>query len=1097
MKKILFITLILILTAGVNASWVPLTPGAANGETPLIHSLLTKPDETIFSMTIPGVMVQEINSDSASFQKLEIPQAGWLKSVGNPELPAIRKNFIVPLDAIVSLEITANQTVTLSDYNIWPAQASYKRNEPKPAFQLNQRLYNQNTQYPASWGKISQDAILRDFRFVTVEINPIHTIPSTGELIAATDLTVRIITSGSSGIEPVSVFPAFDQLYRRVLANYGELNTRQRTDAEPMLIICYDNFISDMDAFVEWKTKRGIDVTLVSSTETGTSNNDIQTYIQTVWSTWNPKPVYIVLVGDAPQLNPLYGIGSCASDSKFTLLEGSDTVPDTFISRFSAGTSGELSTQLAKVLTYEQNPPTGAWMNKFAGLASNQGSGPSDEERSQEIESRFTVQNPDSTADRIYEALGHGATEISSAVNDGRFWVSYFGHGSGTSWSGPSFSNSNVDALTNGFMTPFVMDVSCDNGSFAGGSDCFAERWLKGDDGAVSMFSSSTSTSWDEPAEMAWGVCYSVCGNTPGTITGGNFVFGQMTLDGITHMYDIHGVNSATEEVMNQYVLFGDCSALFRSDSHITPSVSHSPSAPMAPSNFQVTVTNGSALEGAMVCAYKPGEVHEVALTDAAGIAQLNINPQTVGDMIITVYGQNLIPQESIVMVAPAGCGSISLDRTGYNCDDTINISVIDSHLNTNPGSIDTVLVDISSESEPTSEDVLLSETGPDTAQFTGTILTSDSQSGPGYLMVGSGDTITAHYHDEDCEGSEADVYDTAGVDCTGPVLTNVTVSAVGTSSAIISWTSSEACDSLLVYGTTTPPTTELYNGDATTSHSVTVDGLTDCTTYRFMVQGTDSFGNVGTDNNGGAYYSFTTWELQIFFEDDMESGENGWTSTGLWHIVPEGSSCNEAHGGVNSWYYGQESSCDFDTGSQTSGTLTSPVIDLTGILDAEMYLWYWFEGEVGSEWDVLTISVRIVGGATTELHVQSDTTSGWEELVVDLSEVAGNQIQILCEFDSIDNYMNTYRGAYIDDISVIAAQPCEATCVNNGDVNLDGEVTAGDAQLAFQCALGSMTPTPEEACAADCNGDDTITAGDAQQIFQTALGHDTCADPV
>jgi hypothetical protein len=44
--------------------------------------------------------------------------------------------------------------------------------------------------------------------------------------------------------------------------------------------------------------------------------------------------------------------------------------------------------------------------------------------------------------------------------------------------------------------------------------------------------------------------------------------------------------------------------------------------------------------------------------------------------------------------------------------------------------------------------------------------------------------------------------------------------------------------------------------------------------------------------------------------------------------------------------------------------------------------------------------------------------------------------------------------------------------CFNHGDVNLDGEITATDAQLAFFIVLELFTPTYEQACAADCNGD-------------------------
>ncbi len=70
-------------------------------------------------------------------------------------------------------------------------------------------------------------------------------------------------------------------------------------------------------------------------------------------------------------------------------------------------------------------------------------------------------------------------------------------------------------------------------------------------------------------------------------------------------------------------------------------------------------------------------------------------------------------------------------------------------------------------------------------------------------------------------------------------------------------------------------------------------------------------------------------------------------------------------------------------------------------------------------------------------------------------------------------------------------------TCVHHGDVSLDGNISAGDAQMAFSIVLGTVTPTYEEGCAADCTGDGTVTAGDAQSIFYVVLGIGECADPL
>ena len=48
--------------------------------------------------------------------------------------------------------------------------------------------------------------------------------------------------------------------------------------------------------------------------------------------------------------------------------------------------------------------------------------------------------------------------------------------------------------------------------------------------------------------------------------------------------------------------------------------------------------------------------------------------------------------------------------------------------------------------------------------------------------------------------------------------------------------------------------------------------------------------------------------------------------------------------------------------------------------------------------------------------------------------------------------------------------------CVNHGDVDFNGDVTAGDAQITFSIVLAAYTPTYDEECAADCTGDGSIT---------------------
>jgi len=87
--------------------------------------------------------------------------------------------------------------------------------------------------------------------------------------------------------------------------------------------------------------------------------------------------------------------------------------------------------------------------------------------------------------------------------------------------------------------------------------------------------------------------------------------------------------------------------------------------------------------------------------------------------------------------------------------------------------------------------------------------------------------------------------------------------------------------------------------------------------------------------------------------------------------------------------------------------------------------------------------------------------------------------------------------GVFTYDCSQTPVPTATSDCIRHGDVTLDGSISAGDAQLAFNIVLGLYSPTYEEECAADCNGDGNVTASDAQAIFYSVLGTGSCVDPL
>ena len=114
---------------------------------------------------------------------------------------------------------------------------------------------------------------------------------------------------------------------------------------------------------------------------------------------------------------------------------------------------------------------------------------------------------------------------------------------------------------------------------------------------------------------------------------------------------------------------------------------------------------------------------------------------------------------------------------------------------------------------------------------------------------LASGDTGTFQSWTLNIYGTQA------ASDTTAPVISDVSVSDLTDSTATITWTTDEESDGTVSYGTSNAEwedyPSEAHVADASTSHSVTLTGLTDGTTYYFRVGSTDASGNGPGTNQG------------------------------------------------------------------------------------------------------------------------------------------------------------------------------------------------------------------------------------------------------
>ncbi len=409
----------------------------------------------------------------------------------------------------------------------------------------------------------------------------------------------------------------------------------------------------------------------------------------------------------------------------------------------------------------------------------------------------------------------------------------------------------------------------------------------------------------------------------------------------------------------------------------------------------------------------------------------------------------------------------ITLDKTAYACGGNVQIIVGDRDLNTNPSTAQAVNILIWSTAETTPETVILTEDGVNSMIFKGTIpiTTAAPVHGDGLLSVAAGSTITASYTDAvDCNGATNVVYTDSAPACTPPVISNVLISGVNPTSAVVSWTTNVPTNSRVTYGTTTPPgTNNDHLASYSTSHSVTLSGLAQCTKYYLSVTSADVAGNSATDNNTGIYYSFTTLGARYAMgPDTVEGGVLSWvvspaSGADIWHQ----DTCRAASGS-HSWKVGKSDAptCTAQYASSLSNYYLTWNANINlGVAGHGYHLrfneWYDSESNTGCTYDPLRTQISTDGGTTwVTLATNCGASGGWVARDYDLAAYTGTQVRIRFYFTS-DSSGNGL-GWFVDDIEISKAQSCTAdvsyqsntfadACSDGGAGNANGVIDAGE----------------------------------------------------
>ncbi|MBI5539496.1 MAG: T9SS type A sorting domain-containing protein [Bacteroidia bacterium] len=449
---------------------------------------------------------------------------------GTPSLPTLKKLIEVPYNATVKVNIISfdEEIIDLNDlgitYKVIPQQPSVRKDQDveKLPFHYNQQIYLTNDFIENTIAEYQQVGIMRGINIGRIVIRPIQYNPSQNTLRVLKNIVVEVVFTNADLAKTESLrnkyySPLFESSCK-MLANYKTNTNKDAITTSPVkyLIISDRMFEAQLLPFIQWKTRKGFKVVTAYTDVIGTTTTAIKNYILAQYnggSIADPAPSYILLVGDVAQV-PAFTGSAIASASPTDLYYGemdggSDVIPDIYYGRFSAQNTSQLQPQIEKTLQYEEyTMPDPSFLQYSVLVAGVDGSMAPTYGNGQV---NYAANNYNNASNGIISntyLYGSGSPIISNSaaaapaihqnVSTGAGFVNYTAHCGSSGWSDPSFTTTDVAALTNMDKYCFMIGNCCQSNMF-NVSECFGESILRATKkGAIGYIGASDYSYWNE-----------------------------------------------------------------------------------------------------------------------------------------------------------------------------------------------------------------------------------------------------------------------------------------------------------------------------------------------------------------------------------------------------------------------------------------------------------------------------------------------------------------------------------------------------------------------------------------------------------------------
>lgn len=322
---------------------------------------LVQADAFTFRITAnsPAVSCERVRTVTGQFEQFKIENESTIGTPGWPDLPVVSRTILIPPQGDVHLEILNHSYRTES--GLAPLIAPPVDIDDITMGVPSAEYLASGGWFPANPVVVSEPAVIRGYRLLSIHTFPVQYNPVTGETRFNEKLEFSLEFAGVGVNEvanPSRIPPsaAVCRALESMVVNPPALPARDDILTGNYLYIVpnVNGVDGAIEPLIEWRRQMGHKVAVVhvaANANSATVNAEIEEAYQS-----DTPPEFVCLVGDAQggQVNVV--AASQTGDYNYSTLDGNDPLPDVAIGRISAATVDQLRSIVNKIVSYETTP---------------------------------------------------------------------------------------------------------------------------------------------------------------------------------------------------------------------------------------------------------------------------------------------------------------------------------------------------------------------------------------------------------------------------------------------------------------------------------------------------------------------------------------------------------------------------------------------------------------------------------------------------------------------------------------------------------------------------------------------------------------------